>query len=80
MVCRYDLGLIGGAILSMRDEIALSTQATQVVVAAAKAGGFFGTFLGGGAMLYYGRRTTIALDSLFFMVGPIAMASASGLW
>ncbi|KAK9803469.1 hypothetical protein WJX73_005311 [Symbiochloris irregularis] len=76
----YDLGLIGGAMLSMRDEIALSTEATQVVVAAAKAGGFFGTFLGGGAMLYYGRRTTIALDSLFFMVGPITMAAATGLW
>lgn len=77
---RYDLGLIGGALLSMQEEQAFSEPAVELIVAAAKIGAFFGTFLGGGLMLYYGRRTTIALDSVFFMLGPITMASAAGLW
>ena len=65
--------------LSMRDELDFSEATVEVIVAAAKFGAFFGTFLGGGLMLYYGRRTTIALDSVFFMLGPIIMASASGV-
>lgn len=77
--CRYDLGLIGGALLSMREEMHFGEGVVEVIVAAAKIGAFFGTFLGGGLMLYYGRRTTIALDSVFFMLGPIIMASASGI-
>lgn len=75
----YDLGLIGGALLSMREEMHFGEGVVEVIVAAAKIGAFFGTFLGGGLMLYYGRRTTIALDSVFFMLGPIIMASASGI-
>ena len=78
--CRYDLGLIGGALLSIRDEFTISEPAVELVVAAAKIGAFFGTFFGGGLMVYYGRRTTIALDSVFFMLGPVTMASASGMW
>ena len=77
---RYDLGLIGGAMLSIQDEIPGVTEAAvELIVAGAKIGAFFGTFLGGGLMLYYGRRTTIAMDSVFFMLGPIIMASASGV-
>ena len=66
--------------LSIGDEYHFGEPMVELIVAAAKIGAFFGTFFGGGLMLYYGRRTTIALDSVFFMLGPITMASASGLW
>ena len=48
-------------------------------MSAAKFGAFFGTFIGGAAMLRYGRRKAIALDSLFFMIGPLIMAASMGV-
>lgn len=74
--CRYDLGLIGGALLNIRDDFHLSKTAEEWVVGSAKLGAFFGTFLGGAMMLHYGRRKTIAIDSLFYMAGPLVMAAS----
>lgn len=73
-MCSYDLGLIGGALFNIRDEFRLSQFQEEWVVGSAKVGAFFGTFLGGAMMLHYGRRKTIAIDSLFYMAGPIIMA------
>lgn len=75
-LCSYDLGLIGGALFNIRDEFHLSKAAEEWVVGSAKLGAFFGTFLGGAMMLHYGRRKTIAIDSLFYMAGPIVMAAS----
>ena len=50
----------------------------EMVVGAAKLGAFVGTFLGGALMLHYGRRLTIGLDSIFFMLGPLLMAASEG--
>ncbi|KAK9817311.1 hypothetical protein WJX72_012503 [[Myrmecia] bisecta] len=75
----YDLGLIGGAMLNIHDQFHTSTAASEVIVGAAKIGAFFGTFLGGAMMLYYGRRKAIAMDSIFFMAGPVIMAAAYGV-
>lgn len=74
--CSYDLGLIGGALFNIRDEFHLSKAGEEWVVGSAKIGAFFGTFLGGAMMLHYGRRKTIAIDSLFYMAGPIVMAAS----
>lgn len=75
----YDLGLIGGALLNIRDAFGIGDWAAEAIVGAAKFGAFFGTFLGGAAMLRYGRRKTIALDSLFFIAGPLVMAASMGV-
>jgi len=45
-------------------------------VGATKVGAVFGTFLGGALMVHYGRRVAIALDSVFFMAGPLVMAAS----
>ena len=50
----YDLGLIGGALLNIRDEFGIGDGAAEAIVGAAKFGAFFGTFVGGAAMLRYG--------------------------
>lgn len=79
LVCRYDLGLISGALAPIKDELLLSDVAAEVMVGAAKFGAVFGTFLGGSLMLYYGRRLTIGVDSFFFILGPVTMALSSGV-
>ena len=49
------------------------------MVGSAKLGAVLGTFLGGGLMVCYGRRATIAMDSFFFVLGPVTMAFSSSL-
>jgi MFS family permease len=48
----------------------------EAIVAGAKGGAFFGTFLGGALMLRYGRRRAIAALGVLFALGPIIMATA----
>ena len=75
----YDLGLIGGALLDMSKDLDLHDNITkETIVGAAKFGAFFGTFLGAAAMLKYGRMRAIALNTLFFTLGPIVMAISTG--
>lgn len=52
----------------------------QAIVSAAKFGATCGTFLGGAAMLRYGRRQAIALSGAFFTAGPVCMALATAPW
>ncbi|KAL4420816.1 hypothetical protein ABPG75_010472 [Micractinium tetrahymenae] len=75
----YDLGLIGGALLNIRDDFGIGDWTAELIVGAAKFGAFFGTFLGGALMLHYGRRKAIAIDSAFFIVGPLIMAASAGV-
>ena len=75
---RYDLGVMGGALLGISDELATSDWADGLIVGAAKLGACFGAFLGGALMLHYGRRIAITIDSVLFMLGPIVMATSAG--
>lgn len=50
----------------------------EAIVGAAKLGAFGGTFLGGAAMLRYGRRRAIGLQAGFFVAGPLIMAVSGG--
>lgn len=78
---RYDLGLIGGALSAMREELKLTgSLSTEVIVGAAKVGAIFGTFLGAAFMLRYGRRSAIAVNGLAFTMGPLIMALSSNVW
>eukprot|EP00879_Flechtneria_rotunda_P018505 GHRR01019417.1.p1 GENE.GHRR01019417.1~~GHRR01019417.1.p1 ORF type:complete len:197 (+),score=47.52 GHRR01019417.1:721-1311(+) len=77
--CRYDLGLIGGAMLGISQAFNITNNSTkETIVGAAKFGAFFGTFIGGVLMLRYGRRFALAFEALFFVTGPIVMAAANG--
>lgn len=74
--CSYDLGLIGGAILVIRNEFGTSKIEDAFIVGAAKVGAFVGVFLGGAYMYRYGRKAAILADSIFFAIGPLVMAGA----
>ena len=69
----------GGALLNIQEAFSLGDWAAELIVGAAKFGAFFGTFLGGALMLHYGRRKAIAIDSLFFLLGPLVMALSAGV-
>ena len=73
----YDLGLVSGALEYIEEDLHLSEWQDELIVMAAKAGAFFGTFIGGAAMLAYGRRPCIACSAIFFIAGPVMMAAAA---
>lgn len=77
--CPRTPNLAGGALLDISDHFGTSDGVNEVIVGAAKLGALGGTFLGGGLMLYYGRRPAIAVDSLFFIAGPLLMAAATNV-
>ena len=74
----YDLGLIAGARVYMEASLHLRESSEEVIVGMAKLGAVFGTFVGGALMQDVGRRRAIAWNSVFFLLGPLIMAAASG--
>ena len=54
------------------------TLALELIVGASKAGAVLGTFIGGATMLRYGRRAASAINGVFFTLGPLTQALASG--
>jgi MFS family permease len=76
----YDLGLISGALMFIHDEFQTSEEEEEMIVGAAKFGAIFGTFFGGFTMHSYGRRKSIAVSGIFFIVGPLLMAVATSIF
>lgn len=77
----YDLGLIGPALEAYKEAgFELVEWQYGLVVSAAKWGAVLGTFLGGALMLYYGRQPSVAINAVFFVTGPVIMASLSPWW
>ena len=75
---RYDLGLIGGALLEIKDDLGLHGDLVEsAIVGGFKFGAFFGTFFGGAAMLRWGRIKAISINAIFTTIGPIIMACSS---
>jgi hypothetical protein len=74
----YDLGLMSGAIPFIRDDLKIDNVYIELIVAMAKIGAFFGTFLAGILMSVCGFRTATAIAAVFFLLGPIFMALANG--
>jgi len=78
----YDLGLIGGALPLIKDDLGLTNGQGELIVGGAKLGAVLGTLLGAASMLQFGRRFTIIMDAWNFVLGPIVMAfsqNAAGL-
>ncbi|CAE8635835.1 unnamed protein product [Polarella glacialis] len=72
-----DLGSIGAAIHPMAEEIAMSTLQTESVVSGAKGGAVGGCLLGGALMSSRGRRFTVAVSVIPFVIGPIFLIFAT---
>jgi sugar porter (SP) family MFS transporter len=65
----YDIGVISGALLFIRNTIPLSDSQVGLIVGAVLGGGLFGTLLAGPIGDRYGRRILIMLSASIFLVG-----------
>jgi major inositol transporter-like SP family MFS transporter len=67
----YDTGVIAGALLYMRDDLQLTSLAEGVVVSSLLFGAAFGALLGGKMADGLGRRGSILVCALLFILGAL---------
>jgi MFS family permease len=72
----YDIGVMSGAILFIESHMSLSTMQVQIVVASLNLVSAIGAIIGGRAADSWGRKRSIAVSSLVFIIGAIWMAIA----
>ncbi len=72
----YDIGVISGALLFIKDTIPMTDTQIGVIVGAVLAGGLVGTLLAGPIGDGFGRRPLIILSSLVFICGVILILLA----
>jgi SP family galactose:H+ symporter-like MFS transporter len=65
----YDVGVISGALLFIKNTIPMTDTQTGIIVGAVLAGGLIGTLLAGPIGDYYGRRFLIMASSVIFILG-----------
>src|SRR5438552_49038 len=65
----YDLGVISGALLFIKDAIPMSDTQIGIIVGAVLGGGLVGTLLAGPIGDRYGRRFLIMMSSVIFIAG-----------
>lgn len=75
----YDTGVISGAVLFITKQFALSVFPTELVVAVVLLGAAAGALTGGRIADWLGRRRTLLITSIIFIVGAIICALAGSL-
>ncbi|MHB1949451.1 MAG: sugar porter family MFS transporter [Gammaproteobacteria bacterium] len=76
----YDMGVISGALLFMRDVIPMSEAQVGLIVGAVLGGGLVGTLVAGPIGDMYGRRFLIALASVTFILGVFCVLLAQSFF
>ena len=74
----YDTGVISGAMLLIREELSLSSRWQELIVSATVLAACLSSLAGGWLADTRGRRPTILLSSLLFLVGSVIMAGSGG--
>lgn len=69
----YDIGVISGALLFIRNSIPMTDGQIGIIVGAVLGGGLFGTLLAGPIADWFGRRLLILLASIIFLLGISAI-------
>jgi len=72
----YDIGIIAGALIFMRHEIALSTTQISFLIAAVLGGGSVATLISGPLSDKFGRRSMITLSAIMFIIGILILVSS----
>ena len=78
MLYGYDIGIIAGALVFMKPALSLSGSEMSLIVAAVMGGGSLATLVGGPAADRYGRKSTLTLAGLVFIVGVVVTMLATG--
>jgi sugar porter (SP) family MFS transporter len=74
----YDIGIISGALLFMKNAFALSKSEMSLIVAAVLGGGSLATLLGGPFADRFGRKFTMLVSGAVFTVGVLILVFATG--
>eukprot|EP00111_Clytia_hemisphaerica_P007116 TCONS_00020680-protein len=74
----YDVGIISGAILLLREEFNLTCIQQELVVTVLLIGGLISSFVGGFFLDQFGRKTTIILNAFLFLIGALVLSFANG--
>ncbi|XP_048760030.1 solute carrier family 2, facilitated glucose transporter member 12-like isoform X2 [Ostrea edulis] len=69
----YDIGIISGAVLQLRDEFCLSCSFQEMVISAMLMGAIAGSLIGGFLIDKFGRRLTIIVNTAVFLVGALVL-------
>lgn len=73
----YDIGIISGAILQIQDVFCLTCLDQEFVVSSMLIGAVLGSIIGGFFIDGFGRRHTIMMNDVIFLIGAIALGVAS---
>ncbi len=74
----YDIGCSGGAFFLAQKDLGLSVEQTEVAIGSMNVCAVFGAILSRNVSDRFGRRRTLAMASLFFLVGSLVLATAGG--
>ncbi|XP_030839343.1 solute carrier family 2, facilitated glucose transporter member 10 isoform X2 [Strongylocentrotus purpuratus] len=72
----YDIGIMSGALLQLKEEFSLSCFEQEFVVSSLLIGATIGSILGGFVIDKIGRRWAIILNSLVFIMGAIVLSAS----
>lgn len=72
----YDIGVMSGAILYIKDNLKISTSQSEILVGSLNVCSLIGAFASGKTSDWIGRRYTIALAAATFLAGALVMGFA----
>ncbi|MCK4869543.1 MAG: sugar porter family MFS transporter [Gammaproteobacteria bacterium] len=72
----YDIGIIAGALIFMKHEIALTHTQISILVGAVLGGGALATFFSGPLSDFFGRRLMIRAAAIIFIIGILILVSS----
>ncbi len=73
----YDLGIISGALLFMKNDLSLAPSEMSLIVAAVLGGGSLATLVGGPFADRFGRKVTILVSGAIFIIGVVIVTVAT---
>jgi MFS family permease len=76
----YDIGVISGAIVLVKEEFSLSTEQVEICTSSLNGAAAVGSILGGKLSETLGRKYSMAITSVIFMIGSIVMALSTGMY
>ncbi|XP_072412475.1 solute carrier family 2, facilitated glucose transporter member 10 isoform X1 [Chiloscyllium punctatum] len=77
LIFGYELGIISGALLQLKEVFSLSCLQQEILVSALLIGAFFASLIGGIAVDFHGRRNSIILSAVLLCIGSTILLLSS---
>lgn len=76
----YDIGVMSGAVISIRENLKISTVQVEILVGSLNVCSLIGSLASGKTSDWIGRRYTIVLAAATFLLGALFMGLAPSFW